>query len=61
MNLVTRLIREEEGQDLIEYVLLAAGIGVALIPTIPALATALQARYQNVTTQVQTIGTGGGS
>lgn len=58
MNLVKRLIREEEGQDLIEYVLLAAGIGVALIPTIPTLATALQTRYGAVTTAVGTIGGG---
>jgi pilus assembly protein Flp/PilA len=59
MNLVTRLVREEEGQDLIEYVLLAAGIGVALIPTVPLLATALQTQYGNVTTAVN--GIGGGS
>ncbi len=59
-DLLKRLVREEQGQDVIEYALLAAGIGVALIPTIPLLGNALQGVYGNITGQVTTIGGGGG-
>lgn len=38
-NLITRFVREEEGQDLIEYSLLAALIAVACIAAMNALAT----------------------
>ena len=37
-NLVTRFVREEEGQDLIEYSLLAALIAVACILAMQTLA-----------------------
>ena len=37
-KLVTRFVREEEGQDLIEYSLLAALIAVACIAAMQALA-----------------------
>ena len=37
-NLVNRFVREEEGQDLIEYSLLAALIAVACIAAMTALA-----------------------
>lgn len=37
-NLVNRFVREEEGQDLIEYSLLAALIAVAAIVSMNALA-----------------------
>jgi len=37
-NLVNRFVREEEGQDLIEYSLLAALIAVAAILSMNALA-----------------------
>jgi pilus assembly protein Flp/PilA len=60
MNLVKRLIREEEGQDIIEYVLIAAAISVIAIPIIPGIGTALLARWTNVNTQVGSI-PGGGS
>ena len=38
-NLVNRFVREEEGQDLIEYSLLAALVAVACILAMNALAT----------------------
>jgi pilus assembly protein Flp/PilA len=52
-NLLKRLVVEEQGQDVIEYALLAAAIGVVLIPTVPAIGTALNAVYGNITTEVQ--------
>ena len=55
MNLVKRLIREEEGQDIIEYVLIAAAISVIAIPIIPGIGTAVSSAWNNVNTQVQSI------
>ena len=54
-KLLKRLVREEQGQDVIEYALLAAAIGVALIPTVPALGTALNTLYGEITTAVNGI------
>ncbi len=55
MNLLNRLIREEEGQDIIEYVLIAAAISVIAIPIVPAIGTAVSNAWGNVNTQVQAI------
>ncbi len=52
MNLVKRLIREEEGQDIIEYVLIAAGISVVAIPLIPTIGADVLARWTTVSTAV---------
>jgi len=54
-TLLSRLIREEQGQDIIEYALLAAAISVVAIPTVPAIGTAVNGAYSNVKTQVQTL------
>ncbi len=48
MNLVKRLINEEEGQDIIEYVLIAAGISVVAIPLIPTIGTNVSTRWVTV-------------
>ena len=47
-NLFVRFVREEEGQDLIEYALLAALIAVALAGTLPLVATAIDDVFQAV-------------
>ena len=44
-----RLVREDEGQDLIEYALLAALIAVALIGTLNAVATGNTNIFNQVT------------
>jgi pilus assembly protein Flp/PilA len=44
-NVLMRLWREEEGQDLIEYALLVALIGLVVAAAIPALATAITGVY----------------
>jgi Flp pilus assembly pilin Flp len=54
--LLRRLAHEESGQDIIEYALVAAGIGILLIPTIPVLGQALITVYTRITTQVTNIG-----
>lgn len=45
-NLITRFVREEEGQDLIEYSLLAALISVACIGIMTLVAGEIQAVFQ---------------
>lgn len=55
MNLVKRLIREEEGQDIIEYVLIAAAISVIAIPIIPGIGTTLLNRWTSVSGKVTAI------
>lgn len=59
-HLLRRLAHEESGQDIIEYALVAAGIGVLLIPTIPTLGQALIGIYERITGEVNAIGTAGG-
>jgi Flp pilus assembly pilin Flp len=55
MNLLNRLMREEEGQDIIEYVLIAGAISVIAIPIVPAIGTAVSNAWNNVSTQVQSV------
>jgi pilus assembly protein Flp/PilA len=47
-NLVNRFVREEEGQDLIEYSLLAALIAVACIAAMKALAVDINAIFKKI-------------
>jgi pilus assembly protein Flp/PilA len=49
-NLMTRFVREEEGQDLIEYALLCALIAVAAIAGMNGLATQINAIFGRVGT-----------
>ncbi|MCC7178319.1 MAG: Flp family type IVb pilin [Acidobacteria bacterium] len=51
-NLLKRLVSEDRGQDVIEYALLAAGISIVLIPTVPAIGQTLDAVYGNINTEV---------
>jgi pilus assembly protein Flp/PilA len=47
-NFVVRLVREDEGQDLIEYALLAAFISLAAVLAIQQLGTAVNNVYTKV-------------
>ena len=47
-NLVNRFVREEEGQDLIEYSLLAALIAVACIAAMKALAVDINGIFAKI-------------
>lgn len=53
--LLMRLIRDEQGQDLIEYALLTAGIGLAGIAVWPAITNAIGVAYQGFDTGTQGI------
>ena len=54
-NLLKRLMQEEAGQDVIEYALLAAGISIIVIPTVPLIGTAVNTVYAEINTAVRTI------
>ena len=47
-NLFNRFVREEQGQDLIEYALLAGLISLASVVAITALGTAIQDKFDEV-------------
>jgi pilus assembly protein Flp/PilA len=47
-NLFNRFVREEQGQDLIEYALLAGLISLASVVAITALGTAIQNKFTQV-------------
>lgn len=47
-NLIARFVREEEGQDLIEYSLLCALIAVACIVAMQGLAGNINAIFANI-------------
>jgi pilus assembly protein Flp/PilA len=50
--LFNRFVREEKGQDLIEYALLAGFISLAAVGAITAVGTELTTLYENVEDQV---------
>ena len=52
MNFLTRLWKEEEGQDLIEYALLIALIALAATVGMNALATKINAEFTNLGTSL---------
>jgi Flp pilus assembly pilin Flp len=53
--LFARLVRDEEGQDTIEYVLLTAGIGIVTIAIWPSIETAIRVSYQALDTNTQNL------
>jgi len=56
---VLRLFRDEQGQDLVEYALIVAALGLGLIATVNSLSVALISVYSSITQGLATIGTGG--
>ena len=49
-NLMTRFVREEEGQDIIEYALLAAFISISGYAILSAIGTNVNSIYTKVQT-----------
>ena len=47
-TLLVRLVQEEDGQDLIEYALLAAFIALAAIVGMTALGTGINAQFTKI-------------
>jgi Flp pilus assembly pilin Flp len=58
-QLLTRLAREQEGQDLVEYALIVAAVGLALITTVNQLSTAIVSLYSSITQGLTSIGATG--
>ena len=52
-----RLIRDEQGQDLVEYALIVAAVGLALITTVNQLQAGIVSLYQSITGDLASIGT----
>ncbi|HEY2823250.1 MAG TPA: hypothetical protein VGJ06_19560 [Candidatus Acidoferrum sp.] len=53
-NLLLRLWKEEEGQDLTEYALLLVLLTLAAVGSLSALATAVNSVFANASTHLQT-------
>ena len=60
-NLFNRFVREDQGQDLIEYALLAGFISLVAVVAITNVGTGVNAVYTNIDNQVQAIPGGTGS
>jgi Flp pilus assembly pilin Flp len=56
-DLAIRFIRDEEGQDLVEYALIVAAVGLALITTVNQLSQGIVSLYQSITGDLASIGT----
>jgi Flp pilus assembly pilin Flp len=54
--LVLGFIRDEQGQDLVEYALIVAAVGLALITTVNQLSQGIVSLYQSMTGDLSSIG-----
>jgi len=57
-NLIIRFLKEEDGQDLVEYALIVAAVGLALITTVTQLQVAIVSLYTSITGDLSSIGAG---
>lgn len=53
---IVRFLRAEDGQDLVEYALLVAAVGLTLITVVNQLATAVSSVYVSIIQGLATIG-----
>jgi pilus assembly protein Flp/PilA len=60
-SLFNRFVREDQGQDLIEYALLAGFISLVAVLAITNVGTGVNAVYNNIDGQVKAIPGGTGS
>jgi len=56
-NLIISFLKEEDGQDLVEYALIVAAVGLALISTVSQLGQAISSLYTSITGDLSSIGT----
>ena len=54
--LILGFIRDEQGQDLVEYALIVAAVGLALITTVNQLQQGIVSLYQSITGDLSSIG-----
>ena len=53
--LIRRLLKDERGQDIIEYVLLTAALGVTSIAVWPLISASIGQSYQQLDTNTQNL------
>jgi Flp pilus assembly pilin Flp len=58
-QLLIQFIRDEQGQDLVEYALIVAAVGLALITTVNQLSQGIVSLYQSMTGDLSSIGAPG--
>ena len=51
-NLLARFVKDESGATAIEYALIAAGIGIAIITGVNTLGTAINTKFGTITTEL---------
>jgi Flp pilus assembly pilin Flp len=54
--LLVRFVHDEQGQDLVEYALIVAAVGLALITTVNQLSQGIVSLYQSITGDLSSIG-----
>jgi pilus assembly protein Flp/PilA len=54
---IVNFLKEEDGQDLVEYALIVAAVGLALISTVSQLGQAISSLYTSITGDLSSIGT----
>jgi pilus assembly protein Flp/PilA len=60
-NVFLRFVRDDQGQDLIEYALLAGFISLVAVVAITNVGTGVNGVYSNIESQVEAIPGGSGS
>ena len=55
-TLLIRFLKEEDGQDLVEYALIVAAVGLALITTVNQLSAGIVSLYSSITADLSSIG-----
>ena len=55
-SMIVRFIHDEQGQDLVEYALIVAAVGLALITTVNQLSQGVVSLYQSITGDLSSIG-----
>ena len=58
MTRVRALVRDDEGQDLIEYALLAGLISLVAVATVTTAGTQVSAIFQTITSKLTTVNSG---
>jgi Flp pilus assembly pilin Flp len=58
-HFLMRLWRDDSGQDLVEYALIVAAVGLALITTVNTLSQAVVSLYQSISDGLASIGAAG--
>ncbi len=52
-NLLARFVKDESGATAIEYALIAAGIGIAIITAVNTLGTAIASKFNSIGTSLK--------